>query len=508
MISRREAVAGGIAALAAGTTAAGAHAASAAGAGHPLDTQDALGLADLVRRRKVSATELLDAAIARADALDPKLHFMAQRHYERARAAIARGLPQGPFTGVPWLLKDLNTYIAGEVTGNGSRFFNGFRPTVTSELVRRHEKAGFVIFGKTASPELGLTGTTENLVTGKTRNPWNLERSTGGSSGGAGAAVAAGVIPAAHATDGGGSIRIPASCCGLFGMKPSRGRIPMGPPRTEGWGGLAVHHAVTHSVRDSAAIMDATWGVEPGSRYGAPSPDGTFLSHVTKRPGRLRVALMIKPTTGVPVDPEVAEATRNAARLLESLGHHVEEAAPKLDVATLGWASFVLMAAAVAADMHDRAKATGIPVGPDVLEPITLAMMAFGEKTSGMDYARANAALQTAAITVGTFMESYDVILSPTLAAPPLPLGTIPLSPDVGFEEWGQRAAMWSPYTQLANLTGQPAMSLPLGMSSGGLPIGVMAMGRYGEEALLYSLAGQIERAAPWAARRAPAITA
>ena len=505
-MNRREAVAGGIAALAAGTTAAGAQAASAAGSGHPLDTQDALGLADLVRRRKVSATELLDAAIARADALDPKLHFMAQRHYDRARAAIARGLPQGPFTGVPWLLKDLNTYIAGEVTGNGSRFYNGFRPAVTSELVRRYEQAGFVIFGKTTSPELGLTGTTENLVTGKTRNPWNLERTTGGSSGGAGAAVAAGVIPAAHATDGGGSIRIPASCCGLFGMKPSRGRIPMGPPRTEGWGGLSVHHAVTHSVRDSAAIMDATWGVEPGSRYGAPSPDGTFLSHVTRRPGRLRVALMIKPITGVPVDPEVAEATRNAARLLESLGHHVEEAAPKLDAATLGWASFVLMASAVAADMNDRAKATGIPVGPDVLEPITLAMMAFGEKATGMDYARANAALQTAAITVGTFMQDHDVILSPTLAAPPLPLGTIPLSPDVGFEEWGKRAAMWSPYTQLANLTGQPAMSLPLGMSSGGLPIGVMAMGRYGEEALLYSLAGQIERAAPWAARRAPAI--
>lgn len=505
-MNRREAVAGGIAALAAGTTAAGAHAAAAAGSGHPLDTQDALGLADLVRRRKISATELLDAAIARAEALDPKLHFMAQRHYDRARAAIARGLPQGPFTGVPWLLKDLNTYIAGEVTGNGSRFYNGFRPTVTSELVRRYEQAGFVIFGKTTAPELGLTGTTENRVTGKTRNPWNLERTTGGSSGGAGAAVAAGVIPAAHATDGGGSIRIPASCCGLFGMKPSRGRIPMGPPRTEGWGGLSVHHAVTHSVRDSAAIMDATWGVEPGSRYGAPSPDGTFLSHVTKRPGRLRVALMIKPITGVPVDPEVAEITRNAAHLLESLGHHVEEAAPKLDPAALGWASYVVMASAIAADMNDRAKATGIPVGPDVLETITLAMVAFGEKTTGMDYARANATLQGAAITVGDFMANYDVILSPTLAAPPLPLGAISLSPDVGFEEWGQRAAMWTPYTQLANLTGQPAMSLPLGMSASGLPVGVMAMGRYGEEALLYSLAGQIERAAPWAARRAPAI--
>lgn len=467
-----------------------------------LDSHDALGLAALVRQRKVSPSELLEAAIARAEAMDPRFHFMAQRHYDYARAAIAKGLPEGPFTGVPWLLKDLNTYIAGEVTGNGSRFYNGYRPTVTSELVKRHEKAGFVIFGKTTSPELGLTGTTENKVTGRTANPWDTSRVAGGSSGGAAAAVAAGVIPAAHATDGGGSIRIPASCCGLFGMKPSRGRIPMGPPRTEGWGGLSVHHAVTRTVRDSAAIMDATWGVEPGSRYSAPSPDGTFLSQVGKTPGKLRVALMTTPISGSPVDPDVAEAARNAGRLLESLGHHVTEAAPKLDAATLGWASFVLIASAVAADMNDRAKATGVPIGPDVLEPITLAMVAFGQTTTGMDHARANAALQAAAITVAQFMADYDVILSPTLAAAPLPLHTIDLSPDVAFEEWGRRAAVWSPYTQLANLTGQPAMSMPLAMSPGGLPVGIMATGRYGEEALLFRLAGQVEHAAPWIGRK------
>lgn len=510
MMSRRDVLAAGAAAVAAaGVAGEGVAKAASRPAPHPtgsspLDTHDALGLAQLVRTRQVSATELLDAAIARAEALNPQFNFMAQKHYDRARAAIAAGLPEGPFTGVPWLLKDLNTYIAGEVTGNGSRFFNGNRATVTSELVKRHERAGFVVFGKTTSPELGLTGTTENRTTGQTRNPWNPQHTTGGSSGGAAAAVAAGVIPAAHATDGGGSIRIPASCCGLFGMKPSRGRIPMGPPRTEGWGGLSVHHAVTHTVRDSAAIMDATWGVEPGSRYGAPSPEGTFLSHVDKAPKRLRVALMTTPMSGAPVDPQVLAATRDAAHLLESLGHHVEEAAPKLDAGIMGWASFVLMASAVAADMNDRAKATGIPVGPDVLEPITLAMIAFGEKASGMDYARANAALQAGAIAMGQFMEGYDVILSPTLAAPPLELGRISLSPDVGFEEWGKRAAMWSPFTQVANMTGQPAISMPLGMSGEGLPIGVMAMGRYGEEALLFSLAGQVEKAAPWIGRRPP----
>ena len=214
-----------------------------------LGNRDMTALAELVRRRQVSPSELLNAAIARAEALNPRFNFMAQKHYDYAHAAIARGLPEGPFTGVPWLLKDLNTYIAGELTEQGSRYYKGNRATVTSELVRRHERAGLVIFGKTTVPEFGLTGTTESRATGLTRNPWNPEHTSGGSSGGASAAVAAGVVPGAHATDGGGSIRVPASCCGLFGLKPSRGRVPMGPLRTEGWGGMSTHHAVTWSVR-------------------------------------------------------------------------------------------------------------------------------------------------------------------------------------------------------------------------------------------------------------------
>jgi amidase len=495
MTTRRDVLAGAAATL---TLAATPAMAKDTGMQDLLRSHDALGLADLVRRREVSPAELLDAAIARAEAENPRFDFIAQRLYDRAHRAVAAGLPEGPFHGVPWLLKDLNTHIAGERTGNGSRFYNDYRATETSELVRRIERAGFVIFGKTTTPEFGLTGTTENKVTGDTRNPWNPTRTTGGSSGGAAAAVAAGVLPAAHATDGGGSIRIPASCCGLFGLKPSRGRVPMGPARTEGWGGLSVHHAVTRSVRDSAAILDATHGVEPGSRYGAPSPDGTFLSAVTRAPAPLRIALMTRPISGVPVDPEVLAATQATAHLLESLGHHVEEAAPQLDAARIGWAGFVLMAASVAADVTDRAQATGLPIGPDTLEPITLAMIGFGKTCTGMDYVRANNALQAAAVTVAQFMERYDVILSPTLAAPPLPLGQIGLSPGIGFEEWGHRVSAWSPFTQLANMTGQPAMSLPLGKSRDGLPIGVMAMGRYGEEALLFRLAGQIERAAPW----------
>lgn len=470
-----------------------------------LDGQDAMGLAALVKARKASPTELLEASITRAEALNPKFNFMAQRHYDFARKAITAGLPDGPFTGVPFLLKDLYTYIDSEVTEGGSRFYKGYRAKQTSELVKRHQKAGFVIFGKTTTPEYGLTGTTENKLTGDTRNPWSLTHSSGGSSGGAATAVAAGVIPAAHASDGGGSIRIPSSCCGLFGLKPSRGRVPMGPPRTEGWGGLSTHHAITRSVRDSAAILDATCGTEPGSRYGAPTPRESFLSHVGKRPGQLRVALMTTPISGSIVDPQCIAAAKAAGALCESLGHHVEEANLTLDAATLGWASFAIIAPSIAADVADRAKLLGIAPGPDVLEPITLGFAEYGKSFTAMDTVRANNIFQDAAIKVAAFMSSYDMILTPTLAAPPIELGRINLSPDCGFQEWGQRAAVYSPFCQLANITGQPAMSVPLGISKGGLPIGVMFTGRYGEEALLYRLAGQLEEAAPWAGRR-PAL--
>ena len=467
-----------------------------------LASEDAIGLAGRIRRREVSAAEVLEAAIARAEALNPRFGFIAARLYDRARAAIAAGLPHGPFAGVPWLVKDVSTDIAGTVTANGSRLYAANVASVTSEHVLRIERAGFVVFGKTTTPEFGLTATTESRATGLTRNPWDPSRIAGGSSGGAAVAVAAGVLPAAHATDGGGSIRIPAACCGLFGLKPSRGRVPCGPTRTEGWGGLSAHHAVTWSVRDSAAILDVTHGVEPGSRYAAPTPDAPFLAQVGRDPGRLRVALMLDAPSGVPIDPEVRAVTEQAARLLESLGHVVEPAAPVLDTAMLGWAGFVLMASALAADVDAMATRLGIDPGPDQLEAITRAVVAFGRDTRGMDVARAQNTLQAAAVTVAQFMARYDVILSPTLAAPPLALGTIDLDGTDGFEAWGRRASAFTPFSQLANQTGQPAMSLPLGMSAGGLPIGVMVTGRYGEEALLLRLAGQVERAAPWAGRR------
>lgn len=499
--SRREALAGGAALVALAGIPGGAGA-KERGLEEVLDTHDSLGLAALVKARKVSPAELLEAAIARAERLDPKLNFMAQKHYDYGRKAVAAGLPEGPFHGVPWLLKDLNTAIAGEVTENGSRLYRGQRASVTSELVKRIEKAGFAIFGKTTTPEFGLTGTTESVAMGATRNPWNPERIAGGSSGGAAAAVAAGVIPAAHATDGGGSIRIPASCCGLFGLKPSRGRVPMGPLRTEGWGGMSVHHAVSRTVRDSAAILDATHGIEPGSRYAAPTPEHSFLSEVGRDPGKLRIALMLRPFSGAPVDPEVIAATVAAAKLLEGLGHHVEEAAPLIDMGAIAASSFALMASSVAADCTDRARALGLTLGPDLLEQTTLDIVAYGKTCTGMDFVRGNNAYQAAAVAIAQFMERFDVILSPTLTAPPLPLGRIGLNTGRSMGDWAREVGGFTAFTGIFNGTGQPSMSLPLAMSQDGMPIGVMATGRFGDEARLFRLAGQVEKAAPWTGRR------
>lgn len=459
--------------------------------------QDALSLAGLVKKREVTATELLETAIERATAQDAKLNFLAQEMFDYGRAKIAKGLPEGPFTGVPFLEKDLHMHMAGIRSGQGSRLYNSFVPNFTSELVKRHEAAGMVIFGKTTSPEFGLTGTTESLAEGPTRNPWDLDRSSGGSSGGASSAVASGVIPLAHASDGGGSIRIPASACGLFGLKPSRGRVPMGPMRTEGWGGMSTNGAISRSVRDTAALLDATHGVETGSRYSAPAPDGTFLSQVTREPGKLRIALMLDPISGVPVDQEVIEATRQAAYLCESLGHIVEEASIKLDAERLGNANFSLISTALAVDIDARAAAAGVAIGPDVLEPITLGFYHYSKQVPGTAVAEAHNTIQEVAISVGQFMADYDIVLSPVLATPPALLGIHGLDQS-DFASWGAAVAAYTPFTGLFNTTGQPSMSVPLAMSEKGLPIGVMFSGRYGDEAMLLRLAGQLERAAPW----------
>lgn len=316
---------------------------------------DGIGLADLVRRRQVRPEEVLEAAIARVEARNPAVNAVVSRLYDEARAAIRAGLPVGPFTGVPYLLKDLGALYTGAITSFGSRLFVDYRADHDSEITARLKRAGLVIFGKTNTPEFGLSASTEPRLFGATRNPWNLSHSAGGSSGGSAAAVAAGMLPMAHATDGGGSIRIPASCCGLVGLKPTRARNPLGPDLGEGWGGASVAHAVTRTVRDSAALLDATSGPDVGDPYWAPPPAGPFLSEVGREPGRLRIALTTMPWNGQPVDPECIEATRAAARLCERLGHRVEEARPEVDESALWLATRIIIGANIRAVLEARA---------------------------------------------------------------------------------------------------------------------------------------------------------
>jgi len=464
-------------------------------------SHDAIGLAQLIRDRTVSATEVLEAAISRADAVNPRINAIVERLDDRARAAAAVGL-NGLLAGVPWAVKDLGHDIAGVRLTSGSRAFRDYVPGADSESVRRMRAAGLNIFCTTTTPEFGLTVTTESTLHGQTRNPWDLERTSGGSSGGASAVVAAGIVPAAHATDGGGSIRVPAACCGLFGLKPSRGRTPVGVGRTESWSGLGVSHAVTRSVRDSAAILDAMHGPEAGSRYVAPPPAGTFLAAAGRAPERaLRIALQLSPASGAAVDPACIAAARDAAKLCEDLGHHVEEAAPEVDGRALGRAGALLIGAHIAAAFAARAAALGRPMTGDDMELSTAGFIQQGQTASGLDLIAANQAFMTAAIAVAKLQQTYDLILTPVLAKPPLKLGAVALNQPL--QAYGEAFSAFCPFTALANQTGQPAMSVPLYWSDG-LPIGVQFAARLGAEETLFSLAHQLEQARPWFDKRAP----
>lgn len=476
------------------------HTSQSKGSSSDLDRLDALDLAKLVSSKQASPEELLEAAIARTEAANPRFNFMAQKHYDYGRAAIARGLPEGPFRGVPFLVKDSNISIEGLVSGSGSRYFNQ-KATYTSELVKRYERAGLVIFGKTTSPELGLTPTTESIAVGETTNPWNPEYSSGGSSGGAAAAVAAGVIPAAHAADGGGSTRMPASCCGLFGLKPRRGRMPQGPMRTEVQNGLATPHVVSWSVRDSAAFLDVSHGMELGSSYTAPAPERPFLEEVGRDPGRLRIGYSTVAPIGTPVDPECVSGVLAAAKLLESLGHHVDEAAPAFDTEALGRATSTIVYSWIAATIMKREEETGIPPSLEVLERNTLMFFEWGKKCTGADYVRANEVVQKAAIDLARFMQNYDVFLTPTLGSLPKPLKVLSLSNE-DTDAYLEALYSYTPFTSVYNVTGCPAMSVPLAMSQSGLPVGIHFGARFGDEATLFRLAGQLEQAAPWRDRR------
>lgn len=463
--------------------------------------RDALGLARLVATKEVSANELLDAALARLDGVNPKINAEAHRFEALARGQIAAGL-SGPFAGVPFMTKDLGVMVKDAPLGAGSRAWNGFVASMDSVLTTRIKAAGLAIFGSTTSPELGLTSSTENKVQGDTRNPWDQTRIAGGSSGGAAAVVAAGVIPMAQASDGGGSIRTPASCCGLFGMKPSRGRMPMGPVRTEGWNGMSVVGCVSRSVRDSAAFMDACAGIEPGARYDAPPPPpGGYLNHLSARAPALRIAYWTKTWDGADIDPECAAAVLDVAKLCASLGHSVEEKRPPIDGAALADAFLPILATNTRKDLEDRAAARGKPIGDDEIELLTAIYRSRGEKISAMELQQAFAVQQQTAIRVARYMADHDVILTSTQGQPPPRLGLLGLSP-ADVTQYGRDIGAFGPYTAAANATGQPSMSVPLAWSKGGLPMGMMFTGRYGDEATLFRLAAQLEEARPWKDKR------
>lgn len=465
------------------------------------DRYDGLGLAQLIAEKQITPLELLAAVRERVEALNPTLNAFCQLFFERAEAQINAGLPTGPLSGVPFALKDLGQYLSGTVTSAGSRVWQNAVADFDSTLVSRYKAAGLVIFGKTCTPELGLTTTTESALYGDTRNPWNLERTSGGSSGGSAAAVASRIIPAGHASDGGGSIRIPASCCGLFGLKPTRGRVPMGPTQFEGWNGFSCHHVVTVSVRDSAAILDATAGAELGSPFFSPAPARPFLDETQLDPGTLRIALAIDTPNGAPLDPECRRAALDAAKLCESLGHRVEEKRLPIDHASMREAFLNIVNVSVARVLDDAARTLGREVTSEDVEPVTWSMREQGRRVDVIAYSRAIAAAHQVGLAMARFYQDYDLILSPTLAKPPVELGRLGLSPK-DIKTFGKEIAEFSPYTSLYNVTGQPSISVPLHTTEDGLPVGVMFSARFGDEATLFRLAAQLERAKPWAARK------
>ena len=486
---------------------------------------DALGLAELVRSGQVSPGDLLDEALARTAAVNPQINAVIHLMESRAREAIAAGLPEGPFRGVPFLIKDLMTAYAGEPMRSGSRLFRDFIAPADEELTRRYKAAGLVIFGKTNTPEFGVSNVTEPELFGPTRNPWNLERTASGSSGGSAAAVAARIVPAANANDGGGSIRTPASNCGLVGLKPSRGRNPTGPQLPDVWFGFIGEHAVTRSVRDCAALLDATCGDYPQQLMKLPAPARPYLDETRAAPGRLRVGFSFDPGLGKVLHPENRKALEATTAVLYGLGHEIIEVKLPLPPETFVASYASLIAAEIAATLRMAPSLVGREARSDDVELNTWVLAKMGEAQSGGEVAAALATLQAFSRAWLAWASSLDVLLTPTVGVPPLPIGAYRLP---GM----QRAALKvltnlpggallsqrhkiieafspvfeaAPFTMVANVTGQPSMSLPLHWTEDGLPMGMLfTAARIGDEATLFRLAAQLEQAMPWAGRVAP----
>lgn len=465
-----------------------------------LGQRDATALAALVARREVSPEELLDAALAAVAARNPALNAVVLMQEGAARAAIAAGLPRGPFRGVPFLLKDLGCEAVAFPGHNGSRLFRNTVYPGDSAIFTRMQATGLVTFGRTTAPESGIGVATEAAVYGgPTRNPWNLDHTPGGSSGGAGAAVAAGIVAMAHGSDGGGSVRIPAASCGLVGFKPTRARLPDGPYAGEGWAGMAIDGFLTRSVRDQAAMLDACAGADPGAPYVAPPLTRSHMDAISRPPRRLRVAICDTSFTGDPIHPEVAEAVRATGRLLESLGHHVTPARPNADVPMMmrAWTDIV----AVGTALSLRKALKGRPPTPDLVEGVSRGAFAYAETVHPTRYLEAVGEIHAFGRQMARwFDQGWDILLSATLAEPPARIGRFDHSGEdyVAYRLGSEGVFPYSPFCAVFNASGQPAASLPMAMSAGGLPIGLHLAAPFGDDETLIALCAELEAAQPW----------
>lgn len=469
---------------------------------------DGLGLAQLVRDKQVSAAELAQTGLRAIAALNPALNAVIET-YDNASEVCAAAPADltAPFTGVPFLLKDIGSHDAGVTFELGSRLAQGLKaPPVASELVNRFRASGVTVLGRTNIPELGSSCSTEPLLYGPTRNPWNVERSPGGSSGGAAAAVASGMVPIAHANDAGGSIRWPAACCGLFGLKPSRNLNPVGPDAAQALNGLAAEHIVSRSVRDTAAMLDVTAGPDVGAWCWTPRHNGSYLDALRQAPGRLRIALNLTPVfPPTTIDDEVQASIRATAALCESLGHYVEEATLEFDHETLLEAFAIIWSTSLRAGIEGLSAMTGRPVNADTLEPHVLVAYRDAGQVSAAKLHWALDQMNIASRAHGRLFQRFDVMLTPAGASEPFPLGKIPALPTGTFFEFFMAMCAHCPFLSTANIAGIPAMSVPLGWSRSGLPIGSHFLGPMAGEVTLLQLAAQLEAAQPWA-QRTPAL--
>jgi len=480
---------------------------------------DALGLAELVKKGDITAAELTEIAIQRAEAVNPSINAISYKMYDTAREMANVVDVEAPFVGVPFLIKELGIHVKGTPQRRGSKGYENYISTDDSFLTQQFRTAGFTFLGKSNTPEFGLTPYTEPKAYGATRNPWDTKRTAGGSSGGSAAGVAAGIVPIATASDGGGSIRIPASCNGLFGLKSSRGRVSLGSQHGEWWSGAVVEGCVSRSVRDSAAFLDWVIGNAPGDLYLTPYPERPYSEEIERSPKSLKIGFSNKHTLGQVIDPECIKAVEKAAKLLESLGHHVEEVSLPYRKEDLTEVFLTMVVAEVAADLEEMSRNIGRKVRLTDVETTTYALSLLGNAFSAKDFALRKRQWNDIARRMGAFHQNYDLLLTPTVSMPPFEIGTLqPASSELSalniintlglssvlktmVNPLAEKTFAYIPHTPISNMTGQPSMSVPLHWTTEDLPVGVMFTAALGREDLLLQLAGQLEKAQPWFAK-------